>query len=82
MYLFLVKLKVFNFTCGLKVFSTTVHKGDWGMLFCKHFGKCFSKKGKKSLLYCLKLFECPPMIFDNFKPFFLKFLHSNPFYFS
>ena len=22
MYLFLVKLKVFNFTCGLKVFST------------------------------------------------------------
>ena len=53
-----------------------------GYAFLKTLSKMQFKKGQKSLLFCLKLFEHPLMKFNNFKPSDYKFFHFGLFWFK
>ena len=62
-----------------------MHKGDWGIFFfffLNNLSKMLFKKGQKSLLPCLKLFEYQLKKFNSFKPSFHKFFYSGLFWFK
>ena len=71
-------LFIFYFLISLFLFFYGTQR-RLGCTFLKNLSKMPFKKGQKSLLFCLKLFEYPLMTFNNFKPLFCKFLFSGLF---